>query len=126
MALLNSLSNCLARFSPGRHAIDSGQGVGGARATAQCRYTLHSSGLARELVERTQTTIDMTALEAHGGIGRLIEGKHTTYRGSVPLKRLLFGSHAPFFPCESSLLKLFESPLDLQQLTMLMHANAAK
>jgi predicted TIM-barrel fold metal-dependent hydrolase len=38
----------------------------------------------------------------------------------------LFGSHAPFFPCESALLKLFESPLKLEQLEKLMHANARR
>ena len=30
------------------------------------------------------------------------------------------------FPCESALMKLFESPLSLEQLEMLMHANARR
>lgn len=86
-----------------------------------------NSRLVQTLTEQTGTTFDIAALEAQGGIGRLLQGSHTSYRGSsVPVERLLFGSHAPFFPCESSLLKLFESPLDLQQLTMIMNANAQR
>ena len=40
------------------------------------------------------------------------------------MDRLLFGSHVPFFPCESALMKLVESPLDLEQLGKLMYGNA--
>jgi predicted TIM-barrel fold metal-dependent hydrolase len=42
------------------------------------------------------------------------------------MDRLLFGSHAPFFPCESALMKLFESPLSFEQLGQLMRANARR
>ena len=55
-----------------------------------------------------------------------IDGTQPNYRGSVPVERLLFGTHAPFFPCESALLKLFESPLDRPQLDRIMHANARR
>jgi hypothetical protein len=34
----------------------------------------------------------------------------------VPVERIVFGSHAPYFPVETAILKLIESPLDLQQL----------
>jgi uncharacterized protein len=86
--------------------------------------TVFRSGQVRALVEKTRTTFDIAAVEGNGGIGRLIDGTHPNYRGQVPSDRLLFGSHAPFFPCESALLKLFESPLDRRQLDQIMFTNA--
>ncbi|MCI0360502.1 MAG: amidohydrolase [Planctomycetaceae bacterium] len=80
----------------------------------------HVSALVRE----TKISFDIAAIEGNGGVGRLIEGKNPSYRGAIPVDRLVFGSHAPFFPCESALMKLFESPLALEQLEKLMHANA--
>ena len=88
--------------------------------------TVFRSGRVRTLIEQTRTTFDIAAVEGDGGIGRLIDGTHPTYRGQVPVERLLFGTHAPFFRCESALLKLFESPLDRQQLDKVMFANARK
>lgn len=78
------------------------------------------------LVKETQVTFDIAATEGNGGVGRLIEGKNYSYQGAIPVERLMFGSHAPYFPCESALLKLFESPLSLEQLERLMHANARR
>ncbi len=78
------------------------------------------------LVKDTQVTFDIAATEGNGGVGRLIEGKNYSYNGAIPIERLLFGSHAPYFPCESAVMKLFESPLNLEQLEMLMHANAGR
>ena len=78
------------------------------------------------LVTQTQVAFDIAATEGNGGIGRLIEGKNYSYRAAIPVDRLLFGSHAPFFPCESALFKLFESPLQLEQLEKLMHSNARR
>jgi predicted TIM-barrel fold metal-dependent hydrolase len=76
------------------------------------------------LVRETQVTFDIAATEGNGGVGKLIEGKNYSYRGAIPVDRLLFGSHVPFFPCESALIKLFESPLSLEQLEKLMNGNA--
>jgi uncharacterized protein len=78
------------------------------------------------LVKETPVTFDIAATEGNGGVGRVIEGKNYSYQGAIPEERLLFGSHAPYFPCESALLKLFESPLRLEQLHLLMHANARR
>ncbi len=86
--------------------------------------TVFRSGNLRALIEQTRTTFDIAAVEGNGGIGRLMDGTHPTYRGQVPVDRLLVGTHAPFFPCESALLKLFESPLDRGQLDKIMFANA--
>jgi hypothetical protein len=76
------------------------------------------------LVRDTKVTFDIAAVEGNGGIGRVIDGKLLTFRTAIPVDRLLFGSHAPFFPCESALLKLIESPLTLAQLQPLMNGNA--
>jgi predicted TIM-barrel fold metal-dependent hydrolase len=78
------------------------------------------------LVKETRVTFDIAATEGNGGVGRVIEGKNYSYQGAIPVERLLFGSHAPYFPCESALLKLFESPLSLEQLHLLMQANARR
>ena len=78
------------------------------------------------LVRETQITFDIAATEGNGGVGRLIEGTNPSYRGAIPVERLVFGSHAPYFPCESSLLKLFESPLSFEQLEKLLSANARR
>ncbi len=80
----------------------------------------------RELVEQTSVTFDISSLEEDGGVGRLIDGTHTRYRVPVAVDRLLFGSYAPFFPVESALFKLFESPFDLGQLQSLMRGNAQR
>ncbi len=76
------------------------------------------------LVRDTNVTFDIAATEGNGGVGKLIEGANYSYKGAIPVERLVFGSHAPFFPCESALLKLFESPLTIEQLEKLMHTNA--
>ena len=78
------------------------------------------------LVRDTKVTFDIAATEGNGGVGRLVEGTNPSYRGAIPVDRLLFGSHAPFFPCESALMKLFESPLSLEQLEKLMRGNAQR
>lgn len=78
------------------------------------------------LVKETTVTFDIAATEGNGGVGKLVEGTNYSYRGAIPVERLMFGSHAPYFPCESALLKLFESPLSLEQLHLLMHANARR
>lgn len=78
------------------------------------------------LVKETTVAFDIAATEGNGGVGRLIEGTNYSYQGAIPAERLLFGSHAPYFPCESALLKLFESPLTLEQLQLIMHSNARR
>ncbi len=78
------------------------------------------------LVRDTQVSFDIAATEGNGGVGRLINGTNPSYRGAIPVERLVFGSHAPFFPCESALMKLFESPLNLEQLQRVMSANARR
>lgn len=81
-------------------------------------------GKGSGLVQETKIAFDIANLEGTGAIGRLIDGKHWSIRSQVPVERLLFGSHAPFFPCEAAILRLFESPLGRGQLLAIMQQNA--
>jgi uncharacterized protein len=76
------------------------------------------------LVRETNVVFDIANLEAVGAVGRVIDGKHWSIRTPIPQSRLLFGSHAPYFPCEAALLRLFESPLEHETMLALMHRNA--
>jgi predicted TIM-barrel fold metal-dependent hydrolase len=78
------------------------------------------------LAQETGIVFDISNFEGTGAIGRLIEGQHWSIRSQVSAARLLFGSHAPFFPCEAALLRLFESPLEKDQLLPIMRDNAQK
>ncbi len=60
--------------------------------------------------------LDITALEQVGGIRSVLD--------RFPATRLLFGSHAPFFYPESSVLKLQESALSGEALNQICHENA--
>jgi predicted TIM-barrel fold metal-dependent hydrolase len=76
------------------------------------------------LVRDTSCTFDIAATESNGGVGKLLDGKNSSYRGAIPIDRLTFGSHSPFFPCESALMKLFESPLTLDQFEKIATSNS--
>jgi hypothetical protein len=76
------------------------------------------------LAQASGLVFDIANLEGTGAVGRLIEGKHPSIRSLIPASRLLFGSHAPFFPCEAALFRLFESPLEKDQLLPIMRDNA--
>ncbi len=60
--------------------------------------------------------VEIAMLEGIGGIASLLD--------QVPINRVLFGSHAPLFYFESSLLKLNESPLNTEQLYAIRQQNA--
>jgi predicted TIM-barrel fold metal-dependent hydrolase len=78
------------------------------------------------LVEQTQATLDISHVEGQGGIGKLITPARDSGRAPCPVERILFGSHAPYFPCESAVFKLFESPLGRGELEKVMHGNAQR
>jgi predicted TIM-barrel fold metal-dependent hydrolase len=61
---------------------------------------------------------DVAMWEGTGGVAALIE--------AVSAERLLFGSHLPLFPLESSLLKLRESALTAAQATAVRAGNARR
>jgi predicted TIM-barrel fold metal-dependent hydrolase len=83
--------------------------------------------LLKKLVSDTSVSFDIAWLESVGALGHSIEGK--SWEGEqppVPVDRFLFGSNAPIFPVEASTIKLFESPLTLQQMKAVMNQNARK
>ena len=84
-----------------------------------------NNDLLKKLVLETKVTFDISWLESTGGLGRLIDGNSWNgTRTPVPLERIMFGSYAPYFPIESAMMKLFESPLTLEQLKRVMNVNA--
>lgn len=83
--------------------------------------------LMGKLVNETNVTFDTSRVEGSGEVGRLIEGR--SWSGNplaIPVERFLFGSHAPYFPVEANLIKLFESPLALDQMVAIMNGNARR
>ncbi len=86
-----------------------------------------NSELLKKLVSDTNVVLDISWLESVGALGRLIDGNSWSGpKTPVPVNRLFFGSHAPYFPVEASLIKLFESPLTLEQMKAVMSLNAQK
>ena len=95
---------------------------------------LHFSGPAKpseneqfsQLMTGSNIVMDISRLEGNGVIGRMIGTITGLPSARVPIDRIVFGSHAPFFPVETALLKLVESPLDAQQLQAIMQENARR
>ena len=92
---------------------------------------LHFSGNAQgsdlgQLMRETSAAIDISRWEGNGMVGRMIGARPETKTPRVPVERALFGSHAPYFPLETAILKLIESPLDAAQLHAIMQGNARK
>src|SRR6266511_2218543 len=82
-------------------------------------------GLPRFMTE-ANTFMDISRLEGNGAVGRMIGSITGLPSARVPLDRIVFGSHAPYFPLETAILKLIESPLNIQQLQAIMHGNARR
>ncbi len=118
-------------------------------AKVQLLYWNHrvSAKLMDDLVDNTKVLFDTARIESAGGIDALLDGNKNqktrvfSFGGMertlseipwgrsskpVPAERLAFGSHAPFFPVEANLLKLFESDLTLEQSKAIMESNAGK
>lgn len=86
-----------------------------------------SEGLAlSRAMSQSNTVIDISRLEGNGAVGRMIGSITGLPSARVPVERIVFGSHAPFFPVETALLKLIESPLDTRQLHAIMQGNARR
>jgi predicted TIM-barrel fold metal-dependent hydrolase len=82
--------------------------------------------VGRRLIEQTRVMLDFSHVEGQGGLGKLIAGDEGSGRPPLPAERIVFGSHAPFFPCESAVFKLFESPLGRTELEKVMRGNAER
>ena len=92
---------------------------------------LHFSGSPQgedfsQFMAHANTVMDISLLEGNGALGRMLGSITGLPSARVPVERLVFGSHAPYFPVETALLKLMESPLDVQQLQAIMHGNARR
>src|SRR5262249_26276186 len=92
---------------------------------------LHFSGSSQgedltQFMTKTNTVMDISRLEGNGAVGRMIGSVLGFPSARVPADRLVFGSHAPYFPMETAILKLIESPLDAQQLQAIMQGNARR
>ncbi len=72
------------------------------------------------------TVMDISRLEGNGAVGRLIGSITGLPSARVPVERIVFGSHVPYFPVETAILKLIESPLDVRQLQGIMQGNARR
>ncbi len=72
------------------------------------------------------TFIEISRVEGNGGVGRMLGVGEGLPSLRAPLDRILFGSHAPYFPIETAIFKLIESPLDPRQLEAIMHLNARR
>ena len=75
---------------------------------------------------KPNTFMDISRLEGNGAVGRMIGTIEGLPSARVPVDRIVFGSHAPYFPVETALLKLIESPLDALQLQAIMQGNARR
>ena len=92
---------------------------------------LHFSGSSQgedlsQFMGNTNTVMDISRLEGNGAVGRMIGAITGLPSARVPVERIVFGSHAPYFPVETAILKLIESPLDAQQLRAIMQGNARR
>jgi predicted TIM-barrel fold metal-dependent hydrolase len=72
--------------------------------------------LLAKLIEAGQVYFEIATLEGVGGVAKLLQ--------SMPVERLLFGSHLPLFHLESAVLKLRESDLPTAQADAITHKNA--
>ena len=73
---------------------------------------------ASDFMAAGEVYVEISMLEGVGGVANLL--------AQVPLNRVLFGSHAPFFYFQAALLKLKESPLPEQQLQAIRRENARR
>ena len=105
------LLNALSGFSPSSRSPlpPGGKGQGEGNSRGETLVTLVRSG---------EVYVEIAMLERLGGVANLLK--------EVPLERVLFGSHAPFFYFESALLKLKESALSAEQLKSLQEENARR
>src|SRR5882724_2040240 len=92
---------------------------------------LHFSGSSpgqdlSQFMRETNTVMDISRLEGNGAVARMIGSVSGLPSAHAPVDRIVFGSHAPYFPVETAILKLIESPLDAQQLQAIMRRNARR
>ncbi len=82
--------------------------------------------VAQPLFNLPNVTFDISNFESVGILDRLLNEAGGARRAPLAIERLLFGSHAPYFPVEAALLRLFESQLTREQLGPIMAGNARR
>jgi predicted TIM-barrel fold metal-dependent hydrolase len=92
---------------------------------------LHFAGVPQgdalaQFMTKPNTFVDISRLEGNGAVARMIGSIEGLPSARAPVDRIVFGSHAPYFPVEAALLKLMESQLDAQQLEAIMQRNARR
>jgi predicted TIM-barrel fold metal-dependent hydrolase len=73
---------------------------------------------AKRLIAAGDVSFEISMLEGVGGVVKRLD--------TIPLDRLLFGSHLPLFNLESAVLKLQESELSDKQLNAISSENAKR
>jgi len=79
-----------------------------------------------QFLSHPNTFLEISRLEGNGAIGRMLGTVQGLPSPRAPLDRIAFGSHAPFFPVETAILKLIESPLETAQLRAITQDNASR
>src|SRR5262249_16278443 len=125
------MSRARARFSDSLWQRQSGlAGLGGGcPAMSRGPQDARPSDLSRLSAVRSRpsrTFLDISRLEGNGAVARMIGSIEGLPSARAPVDRIVFGSHAPYFPVETALLKLMESPLDAQQLEAIVQRNARR
>lgn len=82
--------------------------------------------VAQPLIDLSNITFDISNFESVGILDRLLREAGGARRAPIAVERLLYGSHAPYFPVEAALLRLFESQLTREQLEPIMAGNARR
>ncbi len=80
----------------------------------------------RALVRETNVLFEISNLDGTGGLERILSGSHWYLPVTMPLERLVFGSHAPLFPLENALFKFMESELSKVQCEAIWKENAGR
>jgi predicted TIM-barrel fold metal-dependent hydrolase len=77
-------------------------------------------------IQQPNTYVEISRFEGNGAIGRMMATAQGLPSLHAPADRILFGSHAPYFPVETAILKVMESPLEASQVRSIMQENALR
>jgi predicted TIM-barrel fold metal-dependent hydrolase len=90
----------------------------GARVVLLNALNVLKDDVLARLLLADEVYVEIATLEGVGGLDRLLK--------TLPLERILYGSHAPLFYFESAELKLQESTLSPSQLAAIRYKNTEK
>jgi predicted TIM-barrel fold metal-dependent hydrolase len=79
-----------------------------------------------QFLKYPNTCVENSRFEGNGAIARMLGTMEGLASARASIDRILFGSHAPYFPIETAILKLIESPLDLAQIDAITNRNARR